>query len=75
MLAKIREAFVAEAAKDESQFNLAGTALLMSGYLKQTSEVTAYLTLLDEMAQVAKPTIKAASTDLEIIDAVICLSR
>ncbi len=68
ILTKIKEAFVVELTQDEAKINLARTALLMSGYLQQTSEVTSYLTLLDEMAQITRPSIMAANTDLEIIN-------
>ena len=64
---KIKAAFATELTKNDPNINLARAALLMAGYLGQTSEVVSYLNRLDAMAQTAQLAVESADTDLEII--------
>lgn len=67
MAEKIKEAFVTELNQEDAQINLARAALLISGYLRQTSEVVWYIDQLDDIALAARPLVKAAQTDLDVV--------
>ncbi len=67
MSQRIREEFAQELSGDGDSLDLARAALLMAGYLEQTSEITGYLSLLDQMAEKVKPLVMVASSDLDTV--------
>jgi regulator of sirC expression with transglutaminase-like and TPR domain len=73
MSLQTKEKFAQELAQDEANLNLARAALLISEYLNQSDDdVAYYLTLLDDMAEALRPSIRAATTELGIIGALNC---
>lgn len=66
---EIKDLFAQEVSGPEAQINLAKAALLFAEYLTQPLDRSFYLALLDELAEVARPAVEAAVTELQIIEA------
>jgi regulator of sirC expression with transglutaminase-like and TPR domain len=69
MFQKIKEAFACELAKQETQLDLAQAALLLSEYLTQPFDCSAYLARLDQMAEETRSVVAGAITPLQQIEA------
>ena len=69
MLQKVRAAFAQEVAKGEARINLAYAALLISEYLTGAADISLYLAMLDEMADAAQPSVQAATSNRQALDA------
>ena len=65
----IKNTFVSQIRQNDENIDLAYSTLLMAQYLTQPFDMSPYLTMLDDMAGAARPSVCAAGTDLEKIGA------
>ena len=69
MSQRVRETFAKEIAKDDAGLNLSLAALLISEYLTETADITSYLTILDELADAAQPSVQRVNKDADVVEA------